>query len=194
MCALEAWSDTTIAPDFATLVNRAWFQFSWDAQTQVLEETVTTVVGQTSYVLTGQIKQLLDVVYDTTGAKSAMLHSSERYERNYRADWRVQPNGVSLRYTFQNFNTITLVPPPSAIVTVAVRYIGQGAAFVNPTDIPPIPDYYHEAIALYAAILQGEVYAQGEAEQRLAAYQARYEKYVADSLNYAGLPAEGEPS
>lgn len=194
MCALEGWSDTTTPPDFPTLINRAWFQFSWDAETEVLEETFPSVVGQAAYVLTGQVKQVLDVVYDSTGNKSAMLHSSEGYERSYRPDWRVQPSGVSVRYTFQNFNTITLVPPPSAIVTVAVRYIGQGIAFVDGTDVPPVPDYYHEAIALYAAYLQGKVYAQGEAGQRLESYLNDYKSYVADSLSYGGLPEEGEPS
>jgi hypothetical protein len=190
-CQLEGWTDISVAPDFSDLINRAWYQFSWDAECVIVEEDVTTAVSTLAYTLTNKVKRILDVVYDTASTKSPVLHSTEDYERNLRADWRYQASGVPVRFTFNQFNTIALIPPPSAIKVVRVREMVQGTAFTTGTDVPPIPDYFHEAIALYAAVLQGKVYAQGEAAQRLASYEAQYRAYVEECKSYGTLQPGG---
>jgi hypothetical protein len=157
----------------------------------VSSQNVVTIVGTASYALAGQVIKILDVVYDTASAKSPIRHSTEDYERYLRADWLTQASGVPVRYAFQTFNTLSLVPPPSAVKTVSVRAIVQGTAFASGTDIPPIPDPLQEAIALKAAIFQGKAYCQGEASQRLATYEADYQKYVQDGKAYASLMAGG---
>lgn len=188
---MEGWTDVSIAPDWADLVNRGWYRFSWDAEAIILEENINTVIGTVSYSLTNKVKRLLDVVYDTASTKVPLLHSTEDFERNLRADWRYQTSAVPARYTFNQFDTISLVPPPSAVKVVGVRELAQGVAFSLGSDIPSVPDYYHEAIAIAAAIFQGKVYAQGEAAQRLGVYEAQYQAYVDDFKSAASLQAQG---
>lgn len=149
------------------------------------------MIGTVSYSLANKVKRILDVVYDTASTKSPVLHSTEDYERNYRADWRYQPNGIPIRYTFNQFDTISLVPPPSAVKVLGVRELVQGVAFSAGSDVPSVPDYYHEAIAIAAALFQGRVYAQGEAAQRLGVYEAQYQAYVEDFKTAANMQAQG---
>ena len=193
LASLEGWSDVNPSPDWAGLVNQAYIQFSWDGECLITNTTVTTVSNQAAYTLSGQWRRLMDVVYDSGGAKSPVRHSSEDFERYLRADWRVQPSGTPVRYTFNPFNTLTLVPAPTtAGVLVAVRGVAEAAPLVSGTDIPTIPDVLHEAIALKAAIFQGKVYAQGEASQRLDRYEAQYQQYVQDALRYANVETMGD--
>jgi hypothetical protein len=120
-------------------------------------------------------------------------HSSEDFERYLRADWRVQSSGTPVRFTFNPFNALTLIPSPAtAGVTVAVRGAAEAAPLVNGTDVPAIPDVLHEAIALKAAIFQGKIYAQGEASQRLDRYEAQYQQYVQDAVKYANYESPGD--
>lgn len=180
-----------VSPDWATLVNRAWEQFSWDAELVIASQNVTTVVGTMAYALTGQMKRVLDVVYDTASAKSPMLHSTEDFERNLRADWRSQANGTPLRYTFSPFNSLSLIPPPDAIKAVSVRGFVQGTDLSGGTDVLPIPGVLEEGVCLLAAYLWGKTYAQGAGLQRYLGYYEEYKGFVAMGLNYARLAAEG---
>ena len=192
LASLEGWSDVVPAPDWAALVNQAYIQFSWDGECVVLNTTITTVAGQAGYTLAGQWRKIMDVVYDTAATNQPVRHSSEDYERFLRADWRVQASGVPVRFTFNPFNALTLVPPPlTPGLIVSVRGVAEAAPLVNPTDVPPIPDVLHEAIALKAAIFQGKVYAQGEASARLERYEAQYKQYVEDASKYANVEAQG---
>lgn len=192
LASLEGWTDVAVAPDWAALVNQGYVQFCWDGECTVSSTTITTVTGQVSYPLTGQWKDLLDVVYDTSATNSPVRRSSEDFERYFRADWRVQANGVPVRYTFNPFNTLALIPPPSANgLTVSVRGLAEPALLVAGSDVPAIPDVLHEAIALRAAIFQGKVYAQGDASSRLERYEAQYQQYVQDASKYASAETGG---
>lgn len=186
LVSLEGWSDAIPSPDWAALVNQAYVQFSWDGECLITNTTVVTVANQAAYTLTGQWRRLRDVVYDSGGTNSPVRRSSEDFERYLRADWRVQPSGAPVRYTFNPFNTLTLIPPPAAAgVTISVRGAAEATPLVNGSDVPLVPDVLQEAIALKAAIFQGKVYAQGEASQRLDRYEAQYRQYVQDALQYA---------
>lgn len=191
LSSFEGWSDSAASPAWDVLVNRAWEQFSWDAELVIASQNVTTVIGTLAYSLTGQMKRVLDVVYDTASAKSPVLHSTEDYERNLRADWRVQANGTPLRYTFNPFNTISLLPIPDAVKTVSVRGFVQGTDMSGGTDVLPIPGVLEEAVCIYAAYLWGKVYAQGEGRTRLKDYLDDYQKYVSMGKSYANLEAMG---
>lgn len=193
LASLEGWTDVAVVPDWAALVNQAYVQFSWDGECIVTNTTITTVAGQASYALTGQWRKITDAVYDSASTNQPLLHSSEDYERYARADWRVQASGIPKRYTFAPFNALALIPPPaSSGITVSVRGVAEALVLVNGTDIPPIPDVLHEAIALKAAIFQGEVYAQGEASARLERYEAKYQQYVQDAAKYANFERESD--
>lgn len=173
-------------------MNQAYVQFSWDGDCVLSTTTITTVAGQAGYALTGQWRRVLDVVYDSTGTALPVRHSSEEFERYLRADWRVQASGVPVRFTFNPFNALTLLPPPDTSgVTVMVRGSAEATPLSGGTDVPAIPDVLHEAIALKAAIFQGKVYAQGEALQRLQEYERQYLQYVEDAKRYATFEAPG---
>jgi len=190
LASLEGWSDVSPAPTWSTLVNEAWYQFSWDGECIIGTQNITTVVGQAAYTLTGVWKKVIDVVYDTAGANTGILRSDEDYERWANPTWRAQANAPSSRYTFAPFSTITLIPPPSAIVTVSVRGLVQGTALVNSTDVPPVPDPLQEAICIYAAYLQGKVYMVGDASTRMETMLKDYQQYVADAVKYANFETE----
>lgn len=193
LASLEGWSDAIPSPDWAALVNQAYIQFSWDGECLITNTTITTAANQAAYTLTGQWRRLLDVVYDSGGANSPMRRSSEEFERYLRADWRVQPSGAPVRYTFNPFNTLALLPPPATTgVTVSVRGVAEATPLASGSDVPSIPDVLHEAIALKAAMFQGKVYAQGEASQRLDRYEAQYRQYVEDALRYADGKTAGD--
>jgi hypothetical protein len=193
LASLEGWTDVTPAPAWDVLVNQAWIEFTWDGECIIATTTFPTVANQCKYALTGNWKRLTDVVYDTAGTKSPVFHSSEDYERWARADWQSQASGIPTRYAFAPFNTISLVPPPAAAtIVVSVRGVCEGTALALGGDIPPLPDYFHEGIAVKAAMLQGEVYAQGAALTRLQQYQTRYDKFVKDAISYANFEAQGD--
>lgn len=182
----------TPSPDWAALVNQAYIQFSWDGDCFITNTTFTTTAHQAAYTLSGQWRRLMDVIYDSSGAKSPVRRSSEEFERYLRADWRAQASGTPVRYTFNPFNALTLVPAPAVSgVAVAVRGVAEATPLISGTDIPAIPDVLHEAIALKAAIFQGKVYAQGEASQRLERYEAQYLQYVQDAMRYARAEKTG---
>lgn len=174
LCQLEGWSEVSPAPDYAYLVNRAWEMFSYDSECFVTSENVSTVIGQAEYSLTNSYKNLLDVTYSGSG----LLRSDEAFERNLNPGWRVQASGTPSRWVLSGFNKLTLVPPPSAIQTLNVRGAAYGTALSSETDTPSCPSVYHEAIAIKAAILHGEIYAQGDAMQRIERLGAMYNGMV----------------
>lgn len=191
LASFEGWSDSPSSVGMSVLINRAWYKFSTDAKLVIASQNITTVVGTPSYTLTGQVVQILEVIYDTASAKTPVRHSTEDFERWANAGWRVRTNGTPQRYAFANFNNISLSPPPDAIKTVSVRAFVQGTALSSGTDVLPIPEYLEEAVPLYAAYLQGVAFSQGEGSARLQEYLTKYQGYVRDGLQYAALSAQG---
>lgn len=176
LAKLEGWTDVSPAPDWAFLINRAYEFFSWDAEFFVGVETITSVAGQSEYTTIGSYKAFLDI----TVAGAPVLRSTEAFERNLRADWRTQPPGTPQRWVLSNFTKLTLVPAPALNgQPILVRGIALPPALTLENDVPVAPALYHESIALRAAILHGELYAQGEAMNRLALYTDGYNKSVA---------------
>lgn len=193
LASFEGWGDVSPAPAWDVLVNQAWDRFSWDGECVVGTTTFPTVGGQAAYALAGEWKRIMDVVYDTAGANVPVRRSKEEYERFTRADWRVQPPGTPARWTFNPINALTLIPPPSVVRTVSVRGITKGTALAAGGDIPVAPVVCHEGIALMAAYLQGEIYAQGEGMDCLNAFlkEHNYDYYVELALKYANYEEGG---
>ncbi len=185
LASFEGWTDVSPSPDWPTLVNQAWQEFSWEAELIIGSETLQTVIGQTQYTLAGTYKALLDVSWNG----KSLLRSSEEFERNLNPNWLNATPGTPLRWTLSAFSVLSLSPPPASAQTLAVRGIQQGPPMVLDVDLPgqasgagtAIPANFHDAIAYRGAILHGQLYAQGEGTQRLAGYQAQYEKFIADS-------------
>ena len=174
LCKLEGWSDTSPAPDFAYLTNRAWEMFAFDSECYVGSETISTVIGQAEYGLVNNYKNLLDVTIGSAG----LLRSDELFERNLNPAWRVQANGTPARWVLSGFNRLSIVPPPVAIVSVLLRGAAYGPALSADTDTPICPTVYHESIAIKAAILHAEIYAVGEAMARVTRFETIYQTAV----------------
>lgn len=175
LARLEGWTDVSPAPDWATLVQRAWDHFAWDSECFIGSETIVTVNGTGEYSLVSTYKNVLDVVFAGTG----LLRSEESFERNLNPAWRAQTAvAVPSKWALVGFSRIALLPPPNSVQNVTVRGVGYGAALVNATDTPSIPSLYHEGIAIKAASLHGEIYAMGEGASRIAHLDGIYDKYV----------------
>lgn len=185
LVSFEGWTDTTVAPNYPNLVNQGWQEFSWEAECLIASETQMSVAGQSQYNLQNSYKELLEVVLDG----KPLLRSTELIERQIRPDWVVQPAGTPRYWTFSNYNPLILSPPPASAVRLFARGVVQGSPMVLTTDQPgqvngagsAIPARYHEAVALRAAVLWGELYALETGQARLERYQAQYLKYVADA-------------
>jgi hypothetical protein len=177
LARLEGWTDVSPAPDWATLVQRAWDWFAWDSEAIVSTETLSSVNGTVEYTLAGTYKTILDVEFGTAG----LLRSEESFERNLSPSWRRQSAvATPSRWVRSGVEKISLLPPPNGVTTVTVRGTGYGTALSAATDVPAAPTVFHEAIAIKAAVLQGEAYSQGEGSARLAALSEQYEGFVKD--------------
>lgn len=183
LASFEGYADVNPAPDWPTLVNRAWRMFSYDAELILKTDSSTsTVSGTMEYTISGTWKDFLEVTYNGVG----LIRSSEAFERNLSPSWRLQTPGTPKRFVVSQFGTLAIVPPPNAIQTLTARGVIQGPDMVLTTDQPnqvsgtgnPIPEIYHEGIAVRAAWLHGIVYATGEARARLEIFEQRYQEYV----------------
>ena len=178
MASLEGWDNVSPPPDWDALFNRAYEQFAWDAECVIASETVPTAIGVQEYQLANVYKAILDVACDSL----PVYRSTEDFERRVRADWRLQLPGIPQRWTFTDFSSITLVPPPNGVLPLEVRGITFAAPLTGELDVPVIPMVYHEALAAKACALHATIYAQGESLSRIQVYEAIYEAAVADCL------------
>lgn len=191
LAEFERWTDATDPAQWDVLVNRAWLQFSWDAELVVDSVSVEASVGQAQLTLpvvnNGPFKEVLDVIWDFGGANTPVYRSTEAFQRNVNPSWLSAASGTPAFWVFSSYDVISLSPPPAAVKTVWVRGICQGQNMVANTDLPgqvsgvgmPIPEALHEPIAYRAAWLQGVGYAQGAALERLTVYEQRYKDAIA---------------
>lgn len=184
LCAAEGYADMSPPPDFAAAVNQALYMFSWEAEYNEREITFSTVAGVALYTLENppDVKLVKDVYYHSTlGAGStALVRSSEAYERSLDPMWRMKPNGTPYAYWVPEPNTLRLYPPPdaSSIPCLAICICAEGP-LTQDTDTPLCPAHYHEDIARLAAWHIAQAYATGEARERAFGYRA-------EALNHAG--------
>ena len=192
LAELEGYTDANNPPRWDVLVNRAWVEFSWDAEIVVAAVTLTATIGQALCTLptinNGPFKEILDVIWDYGNTNGPVGRSTEAFERNMNPSWLSAASGVPVRWAVGTYDVIALSPPPNAAATVWVRGVCQGLPMTAATDLPglqggvgmPIPEALHEAIAYRAAWLQNIGYAQGDAmTARLSQYDERYKAAVA---------------
>lgn len=188
LASFGAWTNTAIAPAWDVLTNQAWQEFSWIAELLILSENVLTVAGQQSYTTVNAYKTVLDLAWNGLPVQ----RSSEVFERSRNSAWLFTASAAKPDRWVLSSNvgdTVTLIPPPNTIEPLFIRGIVQGPLMTMPTDLPgqqagvgtAVAAYFHEAIALRAAVLWGELYAQGEEFMRLNAYMRQYMAFANDA-------------
>lgn len=110
----------------------------------------TLVVNQMKYALPADFKKehRLEIVVSGTAPNEAIVPLSP-ITINQR-DFVPQGSGTPQVYTIQK-NYLYLRQPPNAALTLRMVYSYEIADLINDTDIPDVPESYHEGIALYAA-------------------------------------------
>jgi len=181
LASFEGYTDVDPPPDWPTLVNEAWREFSFDAELIVGTVTVISISGRPDYAIPG-VKRLLDV----TLAGVTLTKSDEEYERFLSQHWKTV-QGTPLRWVETGLAQIALVPVPNSVSDIVVRANIVGTDMVDGTDEPgitsgigtPIPASLHEAVALRAATLQMRPFTVEAGAQRMGEYEARYQAFVA---------------
>lgn len=173
---LEGFTDITPAVVTGDFVNAAYLRLCWDAEANlVTDATLVTVIGQREYTVPGKWKGFSDITVNGVGVR----RSTEDFEALVNPGWRVAANGQPSRWALADFSQFSLIPPPSA-AGQAIRVTGQKQ--VTPlsagSDVPILPDVYHDEIAMLGTFLLGVAYAQDEAQARLTAYLSRYQDKV----------------
>jgi len=177
---LEARPD----PDWASLVNEALSDFSWDTEYNIEEYTFSSVANQGVYPLTTagdtrSWKYVTDCAYTTN---SALQITTEQTERARDPLWLVRPADTPARFFLSGPSLLRLIPKPSqGGDQVTVRGVREAPVLALSTDVPGIAGTYHEAIAVRAATLHLEQYASSEPEWgRLTLYRNQYDGEVKD--------------
>ena len=181
LASFDGWSNAIPAPDWPTLVNEAWRRFSWEAELFTATVNVSTASGQSAYPLSPFMKRVLDL----TCGGVPLRKSSVEFERFLSPGWRTV-QGTPLRFVQDSTSSVAIVPVPSSTLALAVVGVIEGSNMTATTDQPgqvggvgtPIPSNLHEAIALKAAYMQGQIAMQGESSSRMQMYEQEYAGFV----------------
>lgn len=171
------WSDVTPAPDWGELVNRGLQDFAWDSEYHFDTDTLTLVVGQSEYALTGGYwKYLFTVTNGTTASWYDVKPTTEGVlQRQTNGGWIVAGNGRPLYWWTPRPDTVRFYPPPNSADTITLRGVREPPMLVSDEDMPGFPHTWHEAICLRAAMLHCEPFANTElAMKKLADYRTQY--------------------
>lgn len=192
--ALGDRPDKTVpAPDLGLLVNLAYTDFSWETEWNETEIVVTTVANQAEYSLpTPYFKAVKEVIY-TYGSginesqSVRLTQSSEKDEQLMDPLWRLRPATQSPnRWLTRGNNVVRIIDAPiSSGDNLTVCGTQLPAALSADADTPGLPDPYHEAIALRAAVKYCEALDNTELDvARLGSYESGYTRLVADCKRY----------
>lgn len=180
LASMEGWTNSPTPPDWTKLVNAAWRLFSFDAELIIGTVGATAVAGQCEYRLTG-IKRISWVSYNAI----ALEQSSEAFEQFLAPTWRTA-TGTPLRWVEVREQTIALSPVPNGTQAIVARGNVEGSDMSTGTDEPGqvggtgiiIPKSLHLAIALQAALMQGQAFMQGQSSARMQYFDDEYAAYV----------------
>ena len=179
------------APDWPTLVNQAYSDLSWDTEFNEEEVTVSTVSNQAEYTITGAyFKAIKECAYVPASGSGAirLTHSSENEEKQRDPLWFTRTGTSSpSRFLTPRPNVLRLIDKPNVSGdSVTVRGTRGVGALVNDTDLPAIPDTFHEAIALRAATLYALPLVEMDGMPRLEIYREQYQGFVAAIKQWMG--------
>lgn len=190
--ARQAGSDKVAPqPDWPTLVNRAIQDFSWDSEYNIEEESITSVVNQSTYTIDGSasprpFKSYRVVAYATQSTTpNNLIFTNENDRYNEDTLWWQRPVGTPNYFLVPASNQIRLFPTPStAGDTVTIRGTREDVPLVDDTDTPNAPGTYHEAIALRATVLHCEPWVSGDDAAKLELFRSQYGGLVRDCMEF----------
>lgn len=141
------------APDWPTEVNIGYGDFSWDVEWHRDQGTFATVNGTKEYLLSAAGTPMYkEVAFAARGTVVEMILTDEEQMSRRDILWYTRPVGVPVYFWMSGPNTLLLHSTPDDVYTITFRGVRAAAALSAFTDIPPIPETYHEGIALRAAI------------------------------------------
>lgn len=184
LAALNGWDDVQPQPDWASLVNRALYLFSWNAEYASGTYTFTTIANQAEYNLPtpSDWVRVTDVARGNTASLELTDENILRRENDL---WHVAPAATPDRYYISSPNTIRLYPTPAASgMTISLRGIRTDNALSADADLPDCPEPFHEGIALLAAWLHCKTFAQGDDLAKVEAYHTEAFAYAEDCKLY----------
>ena len=140
---VNIWLNNAANETQKRLINAGQFHYLKCVQTQL-------VVGQREYVLPQDFKVLhrIELVFSGSGVEETtyVLVPMILNQKDYMPTGQGSVSG----YFFKG-NRIVLYPAPDSIKTIRLYYSYLLTNMSLDTDIPDVPESYHELIALYAA-------------------------------------------
>lgn len=176
LVAFGGFSNISPTIDYADYINRGLKQFSWDAEYLVSELTIPSVASQAEYTLAVPDWRAIEEVYYNT---NRIMESSPNEMANLNKAWRNTSAGTPSRYWQTRPNTLRLYPKP-ATSSVDILIVGTRceADLSSGSDTPNCPQVFHRAIALRAAVMLMQRYAQNSEASRAASYLNEYKDMV----------------
>ena len=178
LAAQVGYEETNPQPDWSDLINRALVTFSWEAEYNVSEATITTVANQAEYQISSDVnwKRVTDVIYNN---QYVLELTDENTIRRLNPNWLIEPSSIPTHYFLVTPNTVRFYPVPlTGSISIKIRGVKADTLLVNDTDTVDVAVIYHEAIALLAAWLHAKRFAQGEDLQRVSAYYSEAMEYA----------------
>lgn len=172
---LRLWGflNTSPTPDSGKLVNRAYKEMVWEAESHKTTYSTVTVLDQAEYTLpTPEFKTILDVIYNGDKRLYPINESNLRQED---PQWLIRDSSTPVYYWLTGNKTLRLYPPPdTADVTLEIYGTRAPADLIADTDVPDLPYVYHEYIALGAAYKHVRKFAKGDSRDKMNDYFSEY--------------------
>lgn len=174
LCSLEGWADSSVHPDWHSLVLRALTEFSWTGEYYSDVATVVSVSGQQEYNpdATGSQpwRRIMSVLYGGVLIPQVTLMQLSRISPT----WMVDAAGSPSYWFASRPGVFKLYPKPDASSTdIVVTGWRCEPALSEDSDTPMCPEPYHPHIARLAAALHGELYATSQSQQeKIALWKA----------------------
>lgn len=185
------------APDWPTEFDIAYGDFSWDVEWNKAQASVSTVSGTKEYLLSSAGTPMYkSVAFAVRDSVTELILTDEEQMSRRDILWYIRPNGPPVYFWLSQPNTILLHPTPDAVYTITYRGVKAATALSALTDIPPIPETYHEGIALRAAIRIIESWIPSiedpqKAERAWRLFLKYEEQYKGHVKNFHGLLVAG---
>ena len=166
---LGGWSNVGSAIDYGKLANEGLRNVTELSQHNVEDLTFNTVASQAEYNL--QASPIAATVgpswiffFDDASrlTKNILRKTSEANVRRIDPLWNQQSASSPAWWWMSKPDTIRLWPCPSAIEAVNFRGVRHEPALTDPTQVPLMPEKFHEAICLLGAYHLGKLYARGD--------------------------------
>jgi hypothetical protein len=180
LARLAGYEEVQPAPDWATIVNQALAEFSWEAEYCTGTATVTLVADTPTYTVAvgsgGEWKRFTDAVL---GAGTRLYLTDENLLRRENPNWILAPAGDPSRFWVVSPGLVQFYPTPSSsggVVTLRGRRADTPLS--ADTDAPTCAAVFHEGIALDAAWRVCKQFGDAAVQQRAAGYLAESKAYL----------------